>query len=488
METIGFSFLTMDEDSALNSRIRHICLKPCIAIIAAVLGTVSGTVAEERELSFSSSCILSPNPAYAPLCAISIPFMVNHRELSFHTADSGPAFSFLYARFQLFSETGLAVDSAALALTIRQQGEPGESGRFAFGELSLLTSPGRYTGRLTLLDRATGKSGEWFFPALLIPSPTSSRLVIGGGALGFQIRLVDSVESGMPMTQIRNGVDLQVNPLSLFSTTDSMMAFYSECYNLLPSADDSVRYQFGVDILATDGSIALPFGSARRAGVARSVVISRELDVSVLPAGNFLLRLVVADLQSNQVDSILLPFRRQVPLVVSARPEAARVDTGSFAALPLQDQWQSTFHWLEPSQRNVRAELNDSGLANYLRQFWADQELQVGKAPGELRNMAADRYAFSNEHFSSEKGKGDGWRNDRGRVYILYGPWELRDDRSVPQATAPYDIWYYKSIRDGLVFVFVDARATQEYRLVHSNARGERFDDDWDSLIKQYFR
>ncbi|MFN3939718.1 MAG: GWxTD domain-containing protein, partial [Chitinophagales bacterium] len=76
-----------------------------------------------------------------------------------------------------------------------------------------------------------------------------------------------------------------------------------------------------------------------------------------------------------------------------------------------------------------------------------------------------------------------GYRTDRGRVYLQYGPPSDRLQAPNEPNAYPYEIWFYDTLPDkqtkiGFAF-YSTAIATNDYRLLHSNARGEVTDNRW---------
>jgi len=50
----------------------------------------------------------------------------------------------------------------------------------------------------------------------------------------------------------------------------------------------------------------------------------------------------------------------------------------------------------------------------------------------------------------------------------------------------PYQIWYYNEIEGGVKFYFVDKTGFGSYELVHSTARNELQDINWQRWISPY--
>lgn len=96
--------------------------------------------------------------------------------------------------------------------------------------------------------------------------------------------------------------------------------------------------------------------------------------------------------------------------------------------------------------------------------FWAKRDPD----PSTRRNEALEEYLrrvrYVMAHFSQ---LGPGWRTDRGRVYIEYGPPQRIEHVDDSRGEGEYEIWrYYDS---GQVFVFYDRFGLGDYRLIEGN-------------------
>ena len=59
----------------------------------------------------------------------------------------------------------------------------------------------------------------------------------------------------------------------------------------------------------------------------------------------------------------------------------------------------------------------------------------------------------------------EGWRSDRGRIYIQYGEPDQIDDYPVAAGGRPYQLWHYYSHGAYRKFTFVDEYEDGDYRL-----------------------
>ena len=114
---------------------------------------------------------------------------------------------------------------------------------------------------------------------------------------------------------------------------------------------------------------------------------------------------------------------------------------------------------------------------NFIEQFWMRRDPTPDSIENEYKEEHYRRIAYANDRFASGF---PGWRTDRGRMYITFGPPdEIEDhpsgglyDRPMDEgggttATYPFQIWRYRYI-DGIgtdiLIEFVDPTMTGEFR------------------------
>jgi GWxTD domain-containing protein len=116
---------------------------------------------------------------------------------------------------------------------------------------------------------------------------------------------------------------------------------------------------------------------------------------------------------------------------------------------PTDAQYQ---HWVDedvlwiigPQERAAFLRLsNDEERDEFIRQFW--QRRSAGAPGGD--NVRAEHYrrlAYANQHFAAGI---PGWKTDRGRIYIMYGP--PNSIEAHPAGVAqPYEVWHYREIKE----------------------------------------
>jgi GWxTD domain-containing protein len=115
---------------------------------------------------------------------------------------------------------------------------------------------------------------------------------------------------------------------------------------------------------------------------------------------------------------------------------------------------------------------------HFIEQFWLRRDPTPGTPENEFKEEHYRRIAYANEHYAS---KIPGWKTDRGRIYITYGPPDEIDSHPSGGAyqrpaaegggktsTFPFEQWrypYIQGIGTDIVIEFVDPTMTGEYRM-----------------------
>jgi len=120
----------------------------------------------------------------------------------------------------------------------------------------------------------------------------------------------------------------------------------------------------------------------------------------------------------------------------------------------------------------------DDEREQFIEQFWLRRDPTPDSAENEYKEEHYRRIAYSNERFASGI---PGWKTDRGRMYIMYGPadeveshpsggtyerpWE---EGGGTTSTFPFEKWRYRyleGIGTDIIIEFVDPTMTGEYRM-----------------------
>lgn len=121
----------------------------------------------------------------------------------------------------------------------------------------------------------------------------------------------------------------------------------------------------------------------------------------------------------------------------------------------------------------------------FIQQFWERRDPTPGTPENEFKDEHYRRIFWANLRFPTATGTA-GWRTDRGRIYIVYGPPDEIDDHSSPGSynrpgdrgphTVPYIDWTYRfidGVGNNVTMEFFDPRGTHEFRMTSDPSPGD---------------
>ena len=128
---------------------------------------------------------------------------------------------------------------------------------------------------------------------------------------------------------------------------------------------------------------------------------------------------------------------------------------------------------------------NDEERDQFIEQFWLRRDPTPDTAENEYKEEHYRRIAYANEHFAAGI---PGWKSDRGRMYIMYGPpnsieshpsggsyFRPAEEGGGQTSTYPFEDWNYRYIEgvgQNIDIEFVDTCSCGEYHM--SIDRGEK--------------
>ncbi len=143
----------------------------------------------------------------------------------------------------------------------------------------------------------------------------------------------------------------------------------------------------------------------------------------------------------------------------------------------------------EEERRAYKKLRTDEEREQFIEGFWRRRDPDPDTETNEYLEEHYERIAYANQHFASGI---PGWKTDRGRIYIMYGPPNEKETHPTggqydrpsyhgggSTTTYPFEVWFYRylpGVGSGVEIEFVDPTGTGEYRIARSP-------DDKDALL-----
>lgn len=157
---------------------------------------------------------------------------------------------------------------------------------------------------------------------------------------------------------------------------------------------------------------------------------------------------------------ILVIFAFSLGTIVCSSTARANLDPESEAFL------SSVRYIITKDEKKAFLNLPPSERPAFIENFWRKRDPNLGTEENEFRTMYYRRIEEANMLFRD--GLGEGWLQDRGRIYILIGPPDTRQryPRGYNFGDYPTEIWYYGFY----TIIFVDVDWSNNFELVKGSA------------------
>jgi len=460
-------------------------------LVTAVVGWLFfpvGATSQDQPLNVVTDVVCYSNPEFGSVGLVEFPLMINRSQLRFFRPDTSDAdyYGRVYAQAVLYAVSGLPVDSNSTYFSARVASlEEGQTkNQMLFNKLALMVPPGTYSARVIVIDAVSKRSFETLIRDIIVSAPDSSQLSIGGPTLAYRVSQAEASASPAYERMVKNGLYILNAPSGLFADTDTIAYLYSELYGFRAGNDSSDYFESSVTVSDSAGTFARDLGWKAGAVPGPSAAVTQAIDIRGWPAGLYRVRFAAVDRATGDTATASLPLRIVGPVSVSAS-ESSPVGFDPYDSLTMLEKTNLVAYLLTPPEKATLQKLSDVGKESFLTQYWRDHDSDPKTTRIENREELVRRFHFANQHYSRFLTENTGWATDMGRVYMTYGPWDQRQDITTPRVGNPFTIWYYYSIKEGQTFVFEDPLGNHDYKLVHSNAKGERYDQAWAARLRE---
>ncbi|HFC00007.1 MAG TPA: GWxTD domain-containing protein [Phaeodactylibacter sp.] len=285
---------------------------------------------------------------------------------------------------------------------------------------------------------------------------------------------------------VKNGLFLEPLPFNFYHKKFNKLTFYNEVYDTDKKIKNDFLVTYGIEKVVNSKPQTILKGHKKRHPKSVNVLVL-QLDISKLESGNYNLFVEIRNRAKELLSRKVIEFQRSNPYLEVSREEVATIDMkNQFVGKLTREELKYSLKAIAPLVDAKDVELLNAMIAKkdstvqqrFLFNFWVNQNpnqpevtyaafMEVAKAVDQL-------YA---------SGFGHGFESDRGYVYIRYGrPDDVIKVDNDPSAP-PYEIWIYNDFpmtkQANVKFLFYAPNLGTDYRILHSTARGELNNPQW---------
>jgi len=277
----------------------------------------------------------------------------------------------------------------------------------------------------------------------------------------------------------KNTLDVVPNVGGVFVENQNCY-FYSEAYNLTVG-NETVDYYLRTNVHDAVGKEIMSREKPKKR-LSESSVIVDNFPAATLRTGTYTLVLSLLDTSKKVITSSARKFfvyNKTLGVDSSLLASAAGLPMAEYMSMD-SVELDREFKWAKWEALDLeKSQFEQLTGAETKRKFMTD--FWRHRPPGRREEYLA-RVAYANGNFNM-MGR-EGYRTDRGRVYIVYGPPEDVERHPNETDMKPYEIWYYTNIQGGVQFVYVQRNSGGDLELVHSTHRNELHDENWQRIAR----
>ncbi len=305
----------------------------------------------------------------------------------------------------------------------------------------------------------------------------------------------EKAEKPGPLT--KNGLNLIPYVADFFPDNITEISFYAEIYNTDTVLGRNEKYIISYFVESYESKTALSkFAAFKKETTAPVSVLLTKLNIAELTSGNYNLVVEVRNKTNELVQQKKVFFQRKNtsfhPALDINDLSNISVDNTFASKITGKDTLAGFIRCLTPISSEAEKGFIDNQLKladerlmqQFFYNFWQSRYLQEPEAAW---------YRYYQDVVAVNKNFGafnyQGFETDRGRVYLQYGPPDKRQEYPSEPNAYPYEIWLYyrlvdksnlQPIQTNKQFIFFNRDlVSNNYRILHSDARGETKDARW---------
>ncbi len=424
-------------------------------------------------------------PADPSVTEVEFLFALPRHQFTFSAEPGGALFAEIGLWVQLLNVRDEPITDtipAYFGCTVRDTAEAARPDFKVFYALPIELPPGMYQAKIIALDMYSPEDnrnyGELTMP-ITVGDFSSAGLLISDLKLAYDIDVMEEqADTGRVDVLVRNQYKVYPDPRGILGRNRPKLYFYGEIYNFAYEPGGENFYELGFRFLTPDGVTVKDFGKRAYKKPGTSSILVSSLPTRDLPNGKYKLEVTVFDsaVASRVAITKLFSVVLQSAEYDSLTPEQAEIQRNVILYIAKGNELK-TYDALSPR-----------GKWNFLLEFWKRRDRTPDTPDNEFKKNHYQWFNIANEEFSTKTGdKPDGWRTDRGRIYIKYGPPDEMERYPSSLDRKPLQQWFYYQLGDQgeVYFLFEDEDGFGNFSLVHSTARGEKYDPRWDQEMRE---
>jgi len=349
---------------------------------------------------------------------------------------------------------------------------------------------GLYNFELKIKDLQIENSKEFVFYDIITMTHNPEVIEFSG---------IEYLEKYYPTQKVnalsRNGYDMVPYIADYYPSNIKTFSFYLEIYNTLSVIGE--EQEFLLQYYIEPVSLKQPhpdFLRTKKQKVSEIIPVMSEFSIEGLETGNYNFVVEIRNKENKIIASKKSFFQRNnlKTQVKWENIDKVMVLQTFVEDIKSHDSLKEYINELYPisdgnelnyAQNAIKT--NDlSYMQKYFYSFWKSRN---NLYPDKEWKKYKEQVDYVNKLYGSQITKG--YESDRGRVYLQYGAPNTIFQKIFDNDLSPYEIWHYYILGEqrNKHFVFYNPeKLGKDYILLHSDAKGEIYDRNWEKRLNDY--
>ena len=344
-----------------------------------------------------------------------------------------------------------------------------DKGKNLLGQKTLLLEPGYYYLDINIKDLNDTANALKSEITIFVKDFNDEKLLIS------DIELAQIIESATKSSRVwnesykKNTLYVIPNPSLEIIGTSPAIKLYAEIYNAKRYSPDGITIEYRIIDPARNEVLFYP---KKRISLNDGLIETIEMPIDAVPSGVYNLQLTVKGKNKDRADTSITNKKIYV-----LNPEMPPVPQVNF--VENQEFEKSEFATMEETQVNYEYARSSYIASNYekdlfkkcstpeakrhfMYSFWRKRNMDTTSPVNRAREEYLSLQAHADKFFSYGKNN-DGWKTDRGKIYMKYGAPTQIDQKTLEGDKRAHDTWFYAEYQGGAYFYFVDMSGNGNY-------------------------
>jgi len=279
------------------------------------------------------------------------------------------------------------------------------------------------------------------------------------------------------------------NPLREISADIPTLHLYSEIYSAKTVSPEGIEVKYLIK--NSRNSVEFEFSRVRNS-IADAIVETISIPLDAIQSGVYTVEVIV--FSKDKTDSVKrsnrfylinnnIEFSGRVYFTDDELFDMSEFATYGDARIELEfEQYKAVA--TRDEIRTWSRLTEQKAKQRFLYRFWLirnpDPENPFNAELAEFR----ERLKYVTTYYSFG-GNNNGWRSDRGKIYLKYGAPDYKETQMASPVQRAFEIWSYHTVQGGGEFCFVDSFGMNNHNLVHSTVQGYIQNYNWRNLLSR---